>query len=163
MIDTVAEVRLNGDVLGRTANQHRTYRFTVTDLLREGENELVVSFTSPIRYANAQSVALGVRPRPYPLPYDAMRKSACSFGWDWGIATATSGIWRGVRLESWSTARLVEVLVTATPDGEAGGDGGRVRATGRIERAAGVDERLNLTLAMNGPGLDGGALPSTVV
>ena len=47
--------------------------------------------------------------------------------------------------------------------GEAGGDGGRVRATGRIERAAGVDERLNLTLAMNGPGLDGGALPSTVV
>lgn len=162
-LDTVAEVRLNGDVLGRTANQHRTYRFTVTDLLREGENELVVSFTSPIRYANAQSVALGVRPRPYPLPYDAMRKSACSFGWDWGIATATSGIWRGVRLESWSTARLVEVLVTATPDGEAGGDGGRVRATGRIERAAGVDERLNLTLAMNGPGLDGGALPSTVV
>ena len=99
-LDTVAEVRLNGDVLGRTANQHRTYRFTVTDLLREGENELVVSFTSPIRYANAQSVALGVRPRPYPLPYDAMRKSACSFGWDWGIATATSGIWRGVRLES---------------------------------------------------------------
>ena len=35
-LDTVAEVRLNGDVLGRTANQHRTYRFTVTDLLREG-------------------------------------------------------------------------------------------------------------------------------
>ena len=65
-----------------------------------------VAFRSPVRYANAQSVALGARPRPYPLPYEAIRKSACSFGWDWGIATCTSGIWRPVRLESWSTARL---------------------------------------------------------
>ena len=76
-----------------------------------GENDLVVAFRSPVRYANAQSVALGVRPRPYPLPYDAIRKSACSFGWDWGIATSTSGIWRPVRLESWSIARLADVRV----------------------------------------------------
>lgn len=75
-LDTVAEVRLNGGVVARTANQHRGYRFDVTALLREGENELVVAFTSPIRYANAQSVALGARPRPYPLPYDAIRKSS---------------------------------------------------------------------------------------
>ena len=170
-LDTVAEVRLNGGVVARTANQHRGYRFDVTALLREGENELVVAFTSPIRYANAQSVALGARPRPYPLPYDAIRKSACSFGWDWGIATATSGLWRGVRLESWSTARLAEVLVTATPGAAAGdteGGGGETsgtaRLTGRVQRAADASsERLTVTLSMNGPGLDGGALPSTIV
>ena len=69
---------------------------------------------------------LGARPRPYPTPFDAIRKSACSFGWDWGIATATSGIWRPVRLESWTTARLDEVLVRAI----AGGDGGVVEVDG---------------------------------
>ena len=170
-LDTVAEVRLNGGVVARTANQHRGYRFDVTALLREGENELVVAFTSPIRYANAQSVALGARPRPYPLPYDAIRKSACSFGWDWGIATATSGLWRGVRLESWSTARLAEVLVTATPgaaagdtEGGGGGTSATVRLTGRVQRARDAsDEHLTVTLSVNGPGLDGGVPPSTIV
>ena len=61
-------------------------------MLVEGDNELEVAFRSPVKYANAQSVALGARQRPYPLPYDAIRKSACNFGWDWGIATYTSGI-----------------------------------------------------------------------
>lgn len=108
-LDTVATVRLNGTTVAETANQHRTYRIDVRDALVAGDNVLTVSFRSPIRYANEQSVALGVRQRPYPLPYDAIRKSACSFGWDWGIKTATSGIWKPVRLESWSTARLASV------------------------------------------------------
>ncbi|MFF2371405.1 glycoside hydrolase family 2 protein [Agromyces sp. NPDC058110] len=138
-LDTVATVSLNGEAIAEVANQHRTHRIDVTALLRAGSNELVVAFRSPVKYANAQSLALGGRPRPYPSPFDAIRKSACSFGWDWGIATTTSGIWRPVRLESWSTARFDEVLVRATPDG----DGGVVEAVVRVARAGragGVDE-----------------------
>lgn len=131
-LDTVATVSFNGTVLAEVANQHRGYRFDVTRLLREGDNELVVAFRSPIRYANEQSVALGVRPRPYPLPFDAVRKSACSFGWDWGIATFSSGIWREVRLESWSTARLADVRVHASVLGE----GGAVDVTVDIPRTS---------------------------
>ncbi len=41
-LDTVATVDLNGDVVARTANMHRTYRFDVRDLLREGTNRLSV-------------------------------------------------------------------------------------------------------------------------
>ena len=85
---------------------------------------------------NAQSVALGARPRPYPTPFDAIRKSACSFGWDWGIATSTSGIWRPVRLESWSTARLEDVLVRASPAAY-----GRRRRGGRHGEASGCRGR----------------------
>lgn len=121
-LDTVAAVRLNGRLLGEVANQHRTWRFDVADALVRGANTLEVAFSSPVRYANAQSLALGTRPRPYPLPYEAIRKSACSFGWDWGPITATSGIWRPVRLESWSSARLDEVRVRA----EATEHGGRL-------------------------------------
>lgn len=129
-IDTVATVSLNGAVIAEVANQHRTYRFDVTELLRAGDNALVVAFRSPVKYANEQSLALGVRPRPYPLPFDAIRKSACSFGWDWGIATFASGLWKAVRLESWSTARLGGISVTAT----ATGNGGTVDVSVNIPR-----------------------------
>ncbi|WP_251453388.1 glycoside hydrolase family 2 protein [Microbacterium sp. Marseille-Q6648] len=121
-LDTVATVSLNGTDVGATFNQHRSYRFAVRELLTEGDNDLVVRFRSPIKYANEQSLLLGARERPYPLPYEAIRKSACNFGWDWGIATYTSGIVGAVSLESWSVARLAAVRVTARPTGPTTGD-----------------------------------------
>ncbi|MDR7188953.1 beta-mannosidase [Microbacterium sp. BE35] len=130
-LDTVTTIRLNGREIGATANQHRSYRFDVRGLLVEGDNELVVAFRSPIKYANEQSVALGVRPRAYALPNDAIRKSACSYGWDWGIATYTSGIVKPVGLESWSFARLAETRVVATPSG----DGGTITVDVELERS----------------------------
>ena len=135
-IDTVATVTLNGRVVLDVANQHRSYRVDVREHLLAGENRLEVAFRSPVRYANERSQVYGARPRPYPLPYEAIRKSACSFGWDWGIATFTSGIWRPVRLESWSVARIAEVRVNATPSGDGGWLSGRVE----IERADAADE-----------------------
>jgi beta-mannosidase len=144
-LDTVATVLLDGEVVAEVANQHRRYRVDVTDRLRVGEHRLAVAFRSPVRHANAQSALLGPRPRPYPLPYEAIRKSACSFGWDWGIATFTSGIWRPARLMSWSTARLDEVRVHAEPRDSGGG---RVRATVRVARAA--TNELTLTLDVAG-------------
>ncbi|HZU92227.1 MAG TPA: glycoside hydrolase family 2 protein, partial [Microbacterium sp.] len=135
-LDTVATVRLNGEVVLESANQHRSFRIDVRSQLVEGENVLEVAFQSPIRYANAQSLELGARPRPYPLPYEAIRKSASNFGWDWGIATYTSGIWRPVRLESWSVARILEARVSASPTVS----GGRVEAEVLIERAAASDD-----------------------
>lgn len=130
-LDTVTTILLNGRAIGSTANQHRSYRFDVRDALVEGDNEVVVRFRSPVKYANEQSVALGVRQRPYPLPYDAIRKSACSFGWDWGIATYTSGIVKPVGLESWSVARLAQTRVVAAPDG----DGGTITVDVELERS----------------------------
>lgn len=143
-LDTVATVSLDGAPLAEVANQHRSYRIDVTGLLTVGRHTLTVAFRSPIRYANAQALVLGARPRPYPLPYDAIRKSACSFGWDWGIATYASGIWRAARLESWAGARLAEVRVAARPDG----DGGVVTASVSLARTA--DVPLSLLVAVAG-------------
>lgn len=143
-LDTVAAVSLNGEVIAKVANQHRTYRFDVTDKLRTGSNDLTVAFESPVAYATAQSVALGARPGAYPLPYQTIRKSACNFGWDWGIATFTSGIWRDVHLDSWSTARLADVRVHAEPEG----DGGRVTASITVDRR-GSDAALSLEIVVD--------------
>jgi beta-mannosidase len=139
-LDTVATVRLDDEVIAEVANQHRTHRLDVTELLTPGAHRLTVSFRSPVRYANAQSLELGVRPRPYPLPYEAIRKSACNFGWDWGIATFTSGLWRPAALESWSVARFDDVRVVATPEG----DGGRIEVTATLARTS--DEAVEVTV-----------------
>ena len=145
-LDTVATVRLNGQVVLESANQHRSFRIDVCALLVEGSNTLEVAFRSPIRYANAQSLELGARPRPYPLPYEAIRKSASNFGWDWGIATYTSGIWRPVRLESWSVVRIAEARFAAAPTSA----GGRVDIDIDIERADAATTPLTVVASLGG-------------
>ncbi|WP_407939951.1 glycoside hydrolase family 2 protein [Nocardiopsis coralli] len=129
-LDTVAEIRLNGALVGNTANMHRTYRFDVRGGLVSGENELRVRFSSPVRYADAQSLRLGYRPQVNHHPFNAIRKMACSFGWDWGIDTASSGIWRPLHLESWSTVRIAQVRPVV--DVEAGLDHGASSPLGRV-------------------------------
>ncbi|WP_084104761.1 glycoside hydrolase family 2 protein [Demequina sp. NBRC 110056] len=119
-IDTVATVVLNGQVLGAARNMHRTHRFDVSEGLVPGENILEVTIASPVAAADAASLALGFRPHANHHPYNAIRKAACSFGWDWGIDTSTSGLWRPVWIESWSGPRLAQVLVAGTaPEGAA--------------------------------------------
>ncbi|MEH1017422.1 glycoside hydrolase family 2 protein [Micromonospora sp. CPCC 206060] len=119
-LDTVAQVHLNDTVIAETANQHRTYRLDVTGLLRPGANTLSVTFSSPVRYADDASMRIGARPHVNHHPYNAIRKTAANFGWDWGPDLATAGIWRPVSLHSWSTARLATVRPVVTVDGTRG-------------------------------------------
>jgi beta-mannosidase len=119
-LDTIASVSVNGSVVGEARNMHRRYRFDITDVVREGANAVVVDFLSPIKFADAASLSLGYRPHVNQHPYNAIRKMACSFGWDWGLDTSTSGIWRPVTLESWSSARITGIRPVATIDGADG-------------------------------------------
>lgn len=111
-LDTVAEVSLNGVEIGRSINMHHPHRFDVREALKAGEeNELVVLFRSPVRWAEGQRGRLGDLPYVNGLagPFGFIRKMACNFGWDWGAALPTCGLWRGVRLEAWSGARIQHV------------------------------------------------------
>ncbi|MFE9453780.1 glycoside hydrolase family 2 protein [Streptomyces sp. NPDC006739] len=109
-LDTAAEITLDGRLLGRVRNMHRSYRFDVTGLA----GRLAVRFRSAYAEAEAVRERVGERPAAYAEPYQYIRKMACSFGWDWGPTLVTAGIWRPVRLEHWSTARIgrVRPLVT---------------------------------------------------
>jgi beta-mannosidase len=151
-LDTVAEIELNGVRLGATRNMHRSYTFDVTSRLKAGLNELVVVFRSPIRAADAASLRLGYRPHVNHHPYNAIRKMACSFGWDWGIDTATSGLWKPVTLVSWSTARLGTVRPIATVGttqsaGTSTGVEGLVEVHVDVVRATDAPLRLTATVA----------------
>jgi len=39
---------------------------------------------------------------------------ACSYGWDWGPITVSSGIWKPIEIHSWSTAHVDHMAVTPT-------------------------------------------------
>jgi beta-mannosidase len=151
-LDTVATIDLNGDVIAGTYNMNRTYRLDVQDLLQEGANRLSVTFASPVRYADRASLELGARPHVNHHPYNAIRKMACNFGWDWGPDLATVGIWRPVTLQTWGTARLDAVrpvvdvdgtrgLVDVHVDVERAGDPGELVVTVRV---GGVTGRLTI-------------------
>ncbi|WP_086709295.1 glycoside hydrolase family 2 protein [Streptomyces antimycoticus] len=146
-LDTVATVTLNGQVIGTTANMHRSYRFDVRPRLVDGANELTVDFASALEYAEQREAELGRRDHVYPHPFNMVRKMACSFGWDWGPDLQTAGIWKPVRLERWHTARLAGIrpLVSVEPDGT-----GVVELHADIERAAAHGPELELTAEAGG-------------
>ncbi|MYW66867.1 glycoside hydrolase family 2 protein [Streptomyces sp. SID8379] len=132
-LDTVAHISLGESELGRTRNMHRAYRFDVTG--RAGE--LSVTFASAHEEAAAVRQLVGERPNVYPEPFQYVRKMACSFGWDWGPTVVTAGLWRPVRLERWSTARIERVRPLVTVDGTRG----RVELRVDVERTATGAER----------------------
>ena len=119
-LDTLATVLLNGTEVGRTANMHRSHRFDVTGVLVAGENHLEVRFEGPVTGADRLSAELGERPRAYDHPFNAIRKMAAGYGWDWGPDLAGVGIWKSVGIESWSGVRLGTVRPLALVDGASG-------------------------------------------
>ena len=106
-LDTVARVKLNGQVVAETKNMHRAYRFDIKPLVKAGENVLSITFAAPVTYAESVRDEHGDLPNAYPdAPFNFIRKMACNFGWDWGPALTTAGIWQPLYLEAWSGARL---------------------------------------------------------
>ncbi|MFF5393339.1 glycoside hydrolase family 2 protein [Streptomyces sp. NPDC013012] len=142
-LDTAAEVLIGGAPLGSTRNMHRVHRFDVTG--RAGTLE--VRFDSAYEEAERVRALTGDRPNVYPEPFQYIRKMACSFGWDWGPTVVTAGMWRPVRIEHWSTARLAEVRPLVTMDGTTGHVELRVRTT-RTE--SGTDRPLTLRASVAG-------------
>ncbi|MGF3057029.1 glycoside hydrolase family 2 protein [Microbacterium sp. YY-01] len=138
-LDTVATVRLDGAVIAQTANQHRTYRWDVTEQVRAAGAAgclLEVEFADVWAHAEALRDQLGDRPNDYPTPGNFVRKMAANFGWDWGPQLVTAGVWRDVRLEAWSRARLATVVPQVDVHEHDGVRGvGTVRVTTTVDMA----------------------------
>lgn len=111
-LDTVAVVTLNGREIARTENMFTGYRWDVKPWLRVGKNELLIRFESAMDYIRSHRTAH--RPREFNDPVGrctVIRKQQCQFGWDWGPRLVTAGVWRDLKLETWSANRLETVRV----------------------------------------------------
>jgi len=110
-IDPLAEVYLNGQLLGKAENMFLQYRWDVTKAAKAGANELRVVFHSAVNYCKARNAE---KPLTGPVGMTLeggvfVRKAPCHFGWDWGPKLAPIGIWRDIRLEGFAHARLGDV------------------------------------------------------
>jgi beta-mannosidase len=121
-LDTYGDVYLNGQQILSADNMFRTWKTDVRSLVHPAGNELTVRFRSPILEDLPKLKQLG-----YALPAANdqselgnlgeqkvsvfARKAPYHYGWDWGPRFVTSGIWREVRLESWSGCRITDLFI----------------------------------------------------
>jgi beta-mannosidase len=111
-LDTIAYVRLNGKILGKVNNQFRQWRWEVKDLLNKGENILDIGFSGPATFVTAEQKRRPMKGVDQAIEGSAhMRKAPCQFGWDWGPMLPSIGIWKDIRLEGRSVARLEDVHI----------------------------------------------------
>lgn len=106
-LDTYAAVYLNNTKVLETNNMFRTWKVDVKKLLKVGQNELKIVFTSSINKAKEEAKKI-----PYTLPGDEkvfVRTAQYQFGWDWGPRFVTAGIWKPVKLLFWNDAQIVNV------------------------------------------------------
>src|SRR5262249_6172349 len=116
-LDTLATVSLNGHVLGQTDNMFRQYRWPVNEFLRTSDvagqpldNELLIVFASPVRHIEGKQAVRALPGVPQAIPGGSyLRKAPCQFGWDWGPQLPPTGIWKDIRLEGYTAARLDDI------------------------------------------------------
>jgi len=110
-IDTVAEIILNGELIGSTDNMFRIYEFDVTNSIRSDNNTLSLRFPSLSKHLAAQyerrfiddTSKMGIEGGHY------MRKAPCHFGWDWGPKLPPIGIWKNIELVGRSEAQFDDI------------------------------------------------------
>jgi beta-mannosidase len=153
-LDTVAEVRLNGQTVLQAANSFRRFRVDVSQALKTGENRIEILFRSNIKAGQALQDA-----QPFHVPYHAgnspipngnmLRKAQCHFGWDWNIAIAPFGLYGHIRLEQARNIHLAQVLVSQAHEN------GSVRLTVEIAVDARREETVPYALEFDGQAITG--------
>jgi beta-mannosidase len=111
-LDTLAEVSLNNVFLGITNNQFRNWRWEIAEFFHEGENTLDILFKSPAKYVSTEQKRRRMKGVSQAIEGAShIRKAPCQFGWDWGPKLPSMGIWKDIRLEGYSVAKIKETHI----------------------------------------------------
>jgi len=119
-VDTIATVRLNGEVVAQTQNMFLRYDIDLSGKLRAGDNTLRIEFAVARDVAWERSNA-----HPFPIPFtynyksnglpgvplNFIRKAACHAGWDWGICLLPIGVYGRMAIRRSRLARQESVQV----------------------------------------------------
>jgi beta-mannosidase len=101
-LDTIADIYLNGTYLDHAENMFRRWEWDVKSLLKEGNNELLITFGSPVGFITAKQAQLPLQGGGDIPGGPHLRKAPCHWGWDWGPKLPPIGIWKDIRLEGYS-------------------------------------------------------------
>jgi beta-mannosidase len=116
-IDTIADIWLNGEHVGRAENMMIEHVYDVTKLLRAGSNKLQVIIQSSVIYGRKPffgAISFGHSASPESVN---IRKAPHTFGWDILPRVVSAGLWRKVELRKVEPVRIRDVYwLTATID-----------------------------------------------
>lgn len=113
-IDTVAEIYLNGHLLGKSENMLIPQEFPAKELLLEGGNELVVHIVPACIAARENKVSAGNGALRYNYETLRLRKAPHMFGWDIMPRLVSAGIFRPAYLEYRPAARFKQSYLMTT-------------------------------------------------
>ena len=114
-IDTYASVTLNGQKLFDANNQFRIWKQDVKPLLKPNNNLLVLDFP---RYDSLQTALYEAHQPRLPEKYAVSRKAPYQHGWDWAPKYKNIGLWKPVKLQAWSEARLENAYIVTNDANE---------------------------------------------
>lgn len=116
-IDTLADVYLDGELLGHADNMNRIWEFDITAAVKDDTEDTVyhlkVVLHSPTRFISEAQEKCPVGASSDAMPgFPHIRKAACMFGWDWGPRLPDAGLFREVKIDAVTTARIGQVYLT---------------------------------------------------
>jgi beta-mannosidase len=107
-LDTITEIRLNGQIIGDTQNMFIQHRLPVQQYLTK-INELEIHFYPARRFGRENAKPIHQFPSARHPERVFVRKAQYSFGWDWGPALPTAGIWKDVYIEQTDNCRISSI------------------------------------------------------
>ena len=115
-IDTLADVYVNGELVGSADNMNRVWEFDITDIVsKDSEDtvyELKVVLHSPTKFIEKADKECPVGASSDAMPgFPHIRKAACMYGWDWGPRLPDAGLFREVSVVAVKTARISQVYI----------------------------------------------------
>lgn len=157
-LDTLAEISLNGQVVGRADNMHRRWKFPIKQFLQE-ENLLAVSISSAAAYGeqrfrkgDIQYINTGTMPGS-----NYLRKAHYMYGWDWGPQLPDMGIHGNIYLEIPSPCMLSDVFLRQIHETDT------VKLSARISVCLNREENVSLHLKAISPKGEAITVSSTAV
>lgn len=115
-IDTLADIYLDGQLIGSADNMNRVWEYDITPMVMDGSADTVyrlkVVLHSPTRFIAEADGKCPVGGSSDAMPgFPHIRKAACMFGWDWGGRLPDAGLFREVSVLSYKTARIAQVYI----------------------------------------------------
>ena len=107
-LNNFADIYLNGEKIGQSANSFIEHTFDVTEKLRYGEeNHLAVLIRSALNEVRKMDIPVLVHTHETG-GFQMLRMPASSFGWDIMGRFLSAGMWRGVNLKEIKPNRIVD-------------------------------------------------------
>lgn len=139
-IDTLCDIYLNGSLVSRVDNMHRTFVFDVSDKLVNGKNVLKAVFPPLDKYIKERFSERALEGTYHALK-GAMyiRKAPYMMGWDWGPRLPDAGIWKDIYLRDETVPYVSEFDISQRHED------GKVFVTVKVESNLECDKIITIT------------------